>query len=288
MDIMEWIATAAYIALGFTVLFLAKLLQDVLTPYRLDEHLTAQDNPALGLSVAGYLAGVLIVFLGATAGGYPGGMEAADLDARGLGMGLLIDGAYAMSGVLVLNFGRVLVDKVMLPRFSTRKEIIEDRNIGVGAVEFGSYIATALVVAGAIQGHGGPLTAIAAFALGQVTLLVFAWFYQLITPFDLHQELERDNVAAGVVLSGGLVGIGIILWGAVSVDFIDWPTLLQDFGVLAVVGFVLLAVMRYATDKVLLPHSDLRQEIAVDRNLAAAFIEGGMAISIAAVIVVMT
>lgn len=286
--LMEWAVTGSYIILGMIVLLIAKLLQDFLTPYRLDEQLTEQDNPALGLSVTGYLTGAVIIFLGAA-----GGEFSADFDIAELGIGtfatmLARDGGYALGGIVCLNLARWLLDKVMLPRFSTAKEIIEDRNIGMGAVEFGAYIASSLTIAAAIHGEGGgPLTALACFGLGQLALILFARLYQVNTPFDLHKELERDNVAAGVVLGGGLIALGIILWSACHGDFLGWALFLERFAYQAVFGFVLLALMRMFTDRILLPKADLAREIAEDRNLGAAFLEAGLAIAIAGLVVVM-
>ena len=54
-----------FVALGVVVLALARLAQDVVTPYRIGNQLTNRDNVALALSIAGYYLGVIVVFLGA-------------------------------------------------------------------------------------------------------------------------------------------------------------------------------------------------------------------------------
>ena len=53
-----------YVALGIVVLFLAKLAQDFLTPYRINQQLGQNDNFSLGLSITGYFLGVITVFVG--------------------------------------------------------------------------------------------------------------------------------------------------------------------------------------------------------------------------------
>ena len=60
-------------------------------------------------------------------------------------------------------------DKIILHNFKNVKELVDDKNVGAGAVQAGSYIASGLIIAGSIHGEGGGLlTAIAFFVLGQV------------------------------------------------------------------------------------------------------------------------
>lgn len=281
MEILYGLASGwAYVVLGLIVLILAKMFKDFLTPFAVDEELTKRDNHAVGLAMIGYFAGVLIIYLGASIG-----PELAEEDATQLFQTIGIDLLYALAGIIALNVGRLIVDKLVLYKFSAVKEIIQDRNVGTGAVQFGSYIATALIVAGAIHGEGGGvLSALVFFALGQFVLVLFGGFYQWVTKYDIHHEIERDNVAAGVVLGGNMVAIGIILLTATSGDFIDWATNLSDFAYYALAGFSTLMILRKITDWVLLPGTTIAHEIATDRNLNAAWIEGTVAIGMATVI----
>lgn len=287
MDIetLESMATGvAYVVLGVVLLIVAKIIKDLLTPFKIDEHLTGKDNPALGLTMVGYFAGVMIVFIGSVIG--------PDLDDT-LSLGELVavigvDVLYALGGIIALNVGRWVVDKLVLTQFSTVKEIIEDRNVGTGAVEFGCYIATALVIAGAIQGQGGgPLSAVVFFILGQLVLVVFARLYQGFTRYDIHAQIEQDNVAAGVALGLSMIAIGVIVLKGASGDFLSWGENLTWFGIDALLGFVVLLGLRKVTDALFLPGTTISHEIAVDRNLNAAWVEGAVAIGIAAMIFVL-
>ena len=240
-----------------------------------------------------------------------------------------VDLGYTFAGLLLLNLGRWVVDRLVLTQFSTTKEIIEDRNAGTGAVEFGAYIATALVIAGAISGNvlpqgldaeianvavavadqaqpvdpgsaaeavtavanvestSGPspwLTTIVFFLLGQIVLVLFARVYQWATKYDIHAEIEKDNVAAGVALGMGMISIGIVLLKATMDDFVSWKDNLTEFAMLAAVGFVILMIMRKFTDRVLLPNTTIAHEIANDQNIGAAWIEGVVSIGMAAII----
>lgn len=210
-----------YIAVGIAMLGVAKLIRDVVTPYKLDDELTAKDNPALGLALSGYFIGVVIVFLGAALGPDPDIRPSV----RELAFELLAVAGYTLGGIVLLNIGNLLLDRFVLSGFKIHKEIVEDRNAGTGAVVFGSYVATALVVGGAVYGEvtvswvHGVVSTLVFFALGQVALILFGGLYRWITKFDLHAEIERDNVAAGVAFGLSIVAIGIVLLKASGQDF---------------------------------------------------------------------
>lgn len=267
----------AYVIVALTVLLMGKVTLDLLTPFKLDDQVSAKDNPAFGVGLIGYYLGIIIVFVGATYGTTQAGMP--------LWESILIDVGWAMLGVVLLNVSRILTDRLVFPKFSTRKEIIEDRNVGMGAIECGVYIGSALMVAGAISGQGGGiLTALAFWALGQIALIAYAWAYKLATRYDFHGEIERDNVAAGIAYGGNVIAMGIVLMRGLLGDFESWSANLIRFGWYFGFAFVTLLIGRYVVDFVLLPGRTLREEIVEDRNLNAGFLEGGVLMGLAGVI----
>ena len=82
-----------------------------------------------------------------------------------------------------------------------------------------------------------------------LTGLVYEW----ITPYSIHTEIERDNVAVGVSFAGALIAMGNILGFAASEEFFSWQRNVLAFGSYALVGLVFLPAVRFATDKLLLP-----------------------------------
>jgi uncharacterized membrane protein YjfL (UPF0719 family) len=272
---------AGFVVLGLIVLMLAKIAKDFMTPYKLDQELTARDNPALGLSVTGYYLGVIIVFLGVL---HDSGEDTIAYSADDFSGDLLEVFLYGLAGVVLLNLSRLIVDKFILSRFSTRKEIIEDRNVGTGAVEFGNYVTSGLIIAGAFHGEGDPFTAVVFFFLGQGGLILFSWLYQLFTRYDIHGEIERDNAAAGVALAGNMVAIGIVLLNALKGDFLGWAENITAFVVYAVAGYILLFAVRWVADLFMLPGATFDEEIARDRNINAAWIESAVVIGAASII----
>ena len=286
-----------YVGLGILVLVLAKLAQDFLTPYRISEQLSRKDNVALGLSITGYYFGVIAVFLGALYQPLAVVRDDAWQFTADFGWNVLEVFLYAVGGILVLNLARTLVDRFVLYKFDTQKEIIEDQNAGSGAVEFGVYVAVGLVIAASTAGTGAGaggesvvsvldavLRSLAFFALGMVVLGLYAVFYQLTTSFDIHVEIERDNVAVGVALGGNLIAIGVVAFKAVFGEFVGWGESLASFLTFAVIGFALLYVVRLLVDLVLLPGAKVSHELAVDRNLGVAFIESAIVLSAALIL----
>lgn len=269
---------AAFVGLALLLLALARLLKSLLTPYDLREQMTERDNPAVGVSVAGYYVGVLIVMMGPL-------MTPSEAEVP-LWRDLLVTAGYATLGIVLLNISRAIIDRVLLRSFDTVKELVEDRNVGTGVVQMGAYVASGLMVAGALYGQGGgPHTALAMFALGQVGLLVYGGIYRLICRYDIHAEIENDNVAAGVSLGFNLIAVGVVLMKGVGGDFVDWEISLVKLALTYVIGVVMLIALRFLVDLVLLPGVNLHNEIVKDRNLNAAWVEGTTLTGITGVLV---
>ena len=185
-----------------------------------------------------------------------------------------------MIGIIILNVARIIVDKLVLYKFSTEKEIIEDHNAGTGAVEAAVYVAVGIVIAGSVAGvGGGPETSFAFLGLGLLTLILYTLVYEFTTSYDVHDEIERDNVAVGVALAGNLIAISIVVFKAVFGDFTTWEEGIAGFLTFAVIGTALLFVVRMLIDLILFPKVSVAQELTVDRNLGLALIETSVLVS---------
>lgn len=274
-----------FVGLGLVVLVIAKLARDIITPYKIDEEVVTKNNLAVALRLSGYFMGVILVFLGALY--QPFAATAVD----GLGFDreyaedILRVFLYSLAGIGALNIVRIFMNRLILYRFDIEKEVVEGQNVGSGAAEFGMYIATGLLVAGSVAGEGGgPDTAAAFFGMGLVLLVIFALFYQLTTPYDMHSEIESKNTAVGIAFGGNLIAIGLVTFKAVFGDFDGWNEGVAAFLTFGVVGFALLYVMRLLLDKMLLPTVSASKAIAVDRNMGVAFIESAVVISSAMIL----
>lgn len=282
-----------YVALGIGILVIAKIVQEIATPYHVADQLRTKDNVALAVSISGYYLGTIIVFVGALF--QPGAGIIAD---GSLGFttdyweGVLTVFLYALAGIVVLNVARILIDKLVLYQFSTEKEIIEDHNVGTGVVEGAVYIAVGLVIAGAIAGEGrdtdSTLTvayqSLAFGGLGIATLIFYTLFYEFTTSYKIHEEIERDNVAVGVALAGNLIAISIITFKAVFGEFVSWTDSLVSFYTFAGIGFAVLFVVRMINDFVIFPRVKIADELAIDGNVGVAYIVSVMVISVSIIL----
>ena len=262
----DLIATGIYLISAFILFWLGKLVKDLTTSsYSVRDELVEKDNAALGVAMAGYYFG-LVMAIGGTLSGPSQGLENDLIDI----------GIYGVLSILLMNLSRLVNDGLILHGFKVRDELIDDQNAGTGVVVAASYIATGLVIFGAVSGEiGGIVTTVIFWALGQAALILAGLVYEWITPYSIHDEIEKDNVAAGVAFAGALVGIGIIVFHASAGDFISWTVNLQDFAIEVIAGLILLPIARFISDVILLPGQKLTDEIANQEhpNLGAGFIE---------------
>lgn len=269
---------AAYVGVALLLLVVATLAKDLMTPFKIKDELTAKDNTAVGISLAGYYVGVLLVCIGP--------LLTTPTEEVPLWKDLLETAGYTLIGIILLNASRVIIDKVLLRDFSTVKEIIEDRNVGTGAVEMGAYVASGLMIAGALHGKGGgPHTLLIMYAVGQVGLLLYGLLYRVACRYDIHAEIEKDNVAAGVALGLNLIAMGLVMAKGIGGNFVSLPTHLAQAGITFVIGTVFLLLLRLVVDYALLPGVKIKKEIVEDQNLNAAWVEGAVLAGMAGLLV---
>ena len=286
IDTLETIPRGlVFVGLGLIILVIAKVARDIITPYRIDDEVTKRKNLAVSVRLSGYFIGVILVFLGALY--QPLTLIAVD----GLGFDreyaedVLRVFLYSLAGIAALNLVRILMNRLILYQFDIEKEVVEGQNVGSGAAEFGMYVATGLLIAGAVSGEGGgPDTAAAFFGMGLVLLILFALVYQLTTSFNIHSEIESNNTAVGIALGGNLIGIGLVTFKAVFGDFDGWSPGIASFLTFGIIGFALLYVMRVLIDKLLLPTVRTSQAVAIERNVGVAYIESAVVISSALIL----
>ncbi|MBD3421551.1 MAG: DUF350 domain-containing protein [Chitinivibrionales bacterium] len=260
----------AFLALAIVLFWLGKLFNDLVTPYKINEELGSKDNKALALSYIGYLVAQGIIILGVFGG--PSKAFVPDLISTGI---------WGLVGIVLLNFARFLNDTLVLRKFKNVKEIIEDRNVGTGAVEFGSYVGIGFVIKSIVTGESEGLQSdiigtIIFFVAAQVAFIVFSMLYQIITKYDIHDEIEKDNAAAGVSFGLTLVAIGIIISNTIALT-----NSLVALAFWFVNGVVLIIASRFLVDILILPGHKLDDEISRDKNWGVALIEGGSAVVVA-------
>ncbi|MGB0870034.1 MAG: DUF350 domain-containing protein [Flavobacteriales bacterium] len=267
---VEWLYSLAYIFTGTLLFFIGRFLykmthRDIDVPYELVEN----DNFAFSISYVGYFIAVVII-IGASIVGESQGLE-TDL------INILV---YGLLGILFLHISSWLSNALMFKHFHLKKEVVTDRNEGAGVIFASIYIVNALILYGSIIGEGQSLlhgisTFVIYWALANVLLVLSTFVYSKTLDYDIHLEIEKDNVAAGISFSGALLAIGIIIMNAISHEFVDWSTTIIDIFVQGILGIVLLPLVRIIADKILLPGQKLTDEIAHQEkpNCGAALME---------------
>ncbi len=265
----------AFIALYLFLFLVSKIIKEIFTPYNMSEELTQNDNFAISLTLSGYYLGIVAIFVGSLLG-----------PEKTLLKDLVSVSSYAVLGFLALNISRFITDKIILRKFSAIEHLTKEKNIAIGLFQFGAYIATGLIFASSIAGDSGNIfTALGFFIMGQISLLLFVFVYDFITPYSIHKEIEKKNIAAGIGISGNLIAFGIIIANGIYGEFIGWTDGIISMVLLNIFAFIFLPIIRIFVDKLILLKADLNKEIIEDQNIAAGFLEAVIAFSSAIVLV---
>jgi len=246
-------------------------LYDKITPYKFNDELVEKDNAAVGVALTGF-----IIALGI---GLAGTLFGAKLDVFSSVSGsseiVMIFANSAIIIVLTILSG-FITDKILLSKFSVYKELVEDKNVGTGFIVAGNFIASGIVLNGAMTGKSE--TTMFAFRdifiywiIGQIFVIIAGIIYQLITKYDLHKEIEeRDNAAVGISFAGFIISVAWIMRAAILNATSNIIAEIGTIIVIGVVGFILLLIMRVVADKILMPSSPLSLEVSKQKNCAAA------------------
>lgn len=254
-----------YLAATFALFVVGKAVYRLVhRRFSLRHELFERDNFAMALTMTGYYLGLVFALTGVLLGPSAGLLN--DL------IDLLI---YGLLAVVLLNVSIVINDRVILRSFSNEKEIITDQNAGTGVIEGANSVAMGLIIAGALSGQGSLVTALAFWLIGQLALIAVGLLYERLLPYDLHAEIERDNVAVGVAFAGLLIGLGNLVRVGIAGDFVSWTVSLGTALLYIVVGLVLFPLIRWLTDWLLVPGATLEQELVQQDkpNVGAGLIE---------------
>lgn len=267
--------SALYFILALVLVFIARWLKSATGKIDLNAELVEKDNKAVAVEMAGFMLAVMIV-IASTFRSSPMAADAVlweDLAASAL---------WSLIAIILLLVSAWINDRCLLRKFDNRKELVEDRNVGTAAVIAGTYLGTALIASASLQGTTGGsfwleiIDTMVFFAIGQAAFIALGLLYQKACGYDIHEEIENDNEAAGVALGMTLLAMGWLLSGKIAGSD-SLPALLAW----AVVSMLVLLFSRFLIDRFLLPGSPLDHEIRNDRNWGAALVEGGAVIGLA-------
>lgn len=260
------LTTVVYLGSSFALFFIGKFLYQLFhRGYNVKEELVEKDNLAFALAHTGYFIGIILAIGGVMMG-----------ETAGLLMDLLYIGVYGILSLILLNLSIIINDKIILRKFSVKKEICEDQNAGTGVLEGASSIATGLIIMGSVYGEGGWIdTVLIYWVIGQALLILTAFVYNWITPFNVHEHIEKDNVAVGVAMAGAIIAIGNLVRHGLMHDFESWWITAEYVAIDTGIGLVFLPIARLIADKILLPGRNLTDELINQEkpNIGAGVIE---------------
>ena len=255
-----------YLAECFILFLIGKFAYNLFQQkIKVGKELVEKDNFAFAVAHVGYFIGLLLSISSAIIG-----------PSYGIWDDMLNIGLYGLLAIVLLNVSIIINDKLILRGFSVNKEIIDDQNVGTGAIEGANAIATGLIILGSVSGEGGGvLTALVFWLAGQILLLLTSLFYNWVTPFNVHEHIEKDNIAVGLGFAGALIAIGNLIRFGLMIDFVSWEESLYNVGIDVVIGLIFLPIARLLTDKILLPGRNLTDELINQEkpNVGAGLIE---------------
>lgn len=259
------LTTLAYLFSSFILFMIGRFVYKLFhRSVKVDHELVEKDNLAFSFAYTGYFIGLLIS-IGSVMMGESLGLM---LDLRDMAL-------YGLIAIFLLNVSITINDKLIFRRFSIKKEILEDQNAGTGLIEGANSIATGMIILGSVYGEGNIYTLFGYWIIGQALLILTSFIYAKIVPFDLHEQIEKDNVAVGVGAAGALVAIGNLVRHAMMYDFESWQDTFITIGTEAGIGLFFLPLARYFADKILLPGRHLTDELINQEkpNIGASVVE---------------
>lgn len=129
-----------YWLVGQALLVLDGLVFQAITGYDVHGVIEDDKNVAAGVSFAGFLVAQGVIVRTAVAG------AGSDLGAE-----VLITAGIGVCGLVLLVAGRVIADRVFLPRAALSDEVKSKRNTAAAAIAAASFIVVALIYSGAVD-----------------------------------------------------------------------------------------------------------------------------------------
>jgi uncharacterized membrane protein YjfL (UPF0719 family) len=278
---------AVYSGIILAFIYIAKLLEDRRTTCDDDHEIIVNNNTAISWRRAGLYLGIAIGMAGAASGN-------GKYDFLKDVVMLCIDGAI----IIPLFFSaRYINDKFILSCIDNDCAI-DDKNDAVGIAEFGSYVTSGLIINGSFSGDGKDLmtnivSSVVFFLIGQIYLVCFVKYYQASKArkykgqaefhemeYDLIKEIKAKNISAGVALVGSMIAFGFILRASIAGSFVDWLTDLSSFVSCALIGTILIMILRKVLDLIILRGTNQYNEVVLKKFAASMIIREALIISL--------
>lgn len=258
IDYLGFLEALAYLAIIIVFMWLGKIIQDRLSP-GIDHAVRENNSYMAALKRAGLLLAIAIGMMGPlTSGSLPSLKH--DLLALAIeGLQVLLFILFATSITFRAIVGKLNMDPTV-NRFHTSGAL----------VYFGTATATGLIAFGCFTDLGGTWwNPLLFFAIGQLTLILAALVYEWASSWEVRHQIHEANVGAGLLLSGILIALGIILQGAISGPSRGLTNDLISFGSSAIFGILFFILLLLPLlNRLFLPGTTLQQEVEIDKTPA--------------------
>ena len=223
----------------------------------------ASGNLAVGLRHSGAQLGLAIALMGVMSGS-----TAADLIDD-----VMVTVAYGGLAMLFMLVSLLVCDKLILPGIRNT-EALRDRNVAVGAVEFGLLTGTGIIAYASLVGEGGgALSSLIWFAVGQILLVVLVLAYEHLAhrEFNILQAVAQGQAASGLYVGSKIIAYSLILKAAIASEgrAPDLVGQALEFTLFALGAMVLLGVFEWLVDLVIVTSVRVRDVLAGNRVSAA-------------------
>ena len=262
--------TIGFVVLSVIVLlFLARLLHQLVLGQSVTRMLIEADNRAVAIALGGFILGVVNVIIPVLGGS----SHSFWRDITGVM-------TYGLGGIIAMEItGNVFGFYNRSTGLNLREESLKG-NVAAGIVGAAQYIAASQIVSGALSGDGGAISPTIVFwAAGVIALVVLTHLFRLLTSYDDVAELRGGNVAAAIGYGGLLIAMGTMIGFAVSGEFTGYASGFRGFGLMLIAALAVYPVRQFVVQVLILGAGlkfrggILDREIAKDRNLGAGVLE---------------
>jgi uncharacterized membrane protein YjfL (UPF0719 family) len=256
-----------FLVVCLALFFIAKLIFQLFNlKINIKDELTKEDNLAFYIEYIGYYVAILMVI---------GGVMLSE-GAGEFWDELIYTAAYGIAGMVILNIASIVVDKVAHPKVSLTNEIIEKKSVAAGVIKGANYLVTGIIIGGIMLTEvDHPLYAAAFLGLALVVASIGIIYYNIITPFNVKEQIYKGNVAVACSTAGAQIAFAILIHSGFQIDHATWQESLMLIGIDVLGGFLILPLIRFVVDIVFLPGRKLTDELVNQEtpNLGAGLFE---------------
>jgi uncharacterized membrane protein YjfL (UPF0719 family) len=149
-------------------------------------------------------------------------------------------------------------------------------NVAAGLAAASHLVATGILAAHAVAGHSlyALGLAMAFFALAMVAHGLFVALFRALTTYDDAEQIEGENLAAGLSYSGLSIAVAVLVARGLEGDFAGWSASLRGFAGVAAWCLALYPVRQLVVEGMLLGARPSLRGGALDRAIGTDRSEG--------------